>query len=402
MKYLFFDIECANCFNGTGKICEFGYVLTDEQFNVLDKKIFLINPRDNFDRYVVKNLLAYDVNVYRQSLDYKHYFKRIEQLFTDKDIMILGHTVDADIKYLNDEAVRYKLSFFDCKFYDAKYMYNTYSGTPDKSVGVSKICTELGIDSPVHEHRSVDDAYATMLIVKEICRRLEVDVHALIEQCDDCRGETKDGEIKTVVTERARKKREELEKMYGAPIQNNFIKGDNKTAFLQFLDGVKPLGEIRNNELTDKRLSISLNYEYGHYKQMLSIVQLLANCGCTYCLKASGADYFVTYQLIDADGNEKSCSRQKYVAEAIEHGATIKILSFDELLHMLGVTMEDIEKMPYPNMSCFVRKQNDKSKIQGKSKAVYSSSHSQNTLGDLLKAQGVDLSIAVQNSIVNK
>ena len=337
-----------------------------------------------------------------QSPDYKHYFNRIEPLFADKDIMIFGHTVDADIKYLNDEAKRYGLPFFDCKFYDAKYMYNTYARTPNESYGVSKICAELGVALPAHEHRSVDDAYATMLIVKEICNRMKVDVYALIEQCEDCRGETKDGEIKTVVMERARKGKEELEKLYGAPIQNNFIKGENKTAFLQFLDGVKPHGVINANELTGKKLSISLNYEYGHYKQMLSIVQLLANCGCTYCLKASEADYFVTYQLVDADGNEKTCSRQKYVVEAIEHGASIKLLSFDELLHILGVSMEDVEQMPYPDSSCFVRKQKNKAQNQENPKKIYSSSSSKNTFGDLLKAQGVDLSMVVQNSIVNE
>lgn len=35
MKYLFFDIECSNCFGGKNKICEIGYVLTDENFNIL-------------------------------------------------------------------------------------------------------------------------------------------------------------------------------------------------------------------------------------------------------------------------------------------------------------------------------------------------------------------------------
>ena len=38
MKYLFFDIECANCYDGVGKICEFGYVLTDEYFTVLEEE----------------------------------------------------------------------------------------------------------------------------------------------------------------------------------------------------------------------------------------------------------------------------------------------------------------------------------------------------------------------------
>ena len=42
MKYLFFDIECANCFEGKGKICEFGYVLTDEAFNEIESKEIII------------------------------------------------------------------------------------------------------------------------------------------------------------------------------------------------------------------------------------------------------------------------------------------------------------------------------------------------------------------------
>ena len=52
MKYLFFDIECANSFDGVGKICEFGYVLTDENLNVIKQGIHLINPDAEFDWYV--------------------------------------------------------------------------------------------------------------------------------------------------------------------------------------------------------------------------------------------------------------------------------------------------------------------------------------------------------------
>ena len=44
MKYLFFDIECSNCFNGVGKLCEFGYVLCDENLNVLKKDDIPMSP----------------------------------------------------------------------------------------------------------------------------------------------------------------------------------------------------------------------------------------------------------------------------------------------------------------------------------------------------------------------
>ena len=45
MRYLAFDIECCD-----GKhICEFGYVIADDKFKILEKDIILINPESRFD-----------------------------------------------------------------------------------------------------------------------------------------------------------------------------------------------------------------------------------------------------------------------------------------------------------------------------------------------------------------
>ena len=45
MKYLFFDIECCD----GAHICEFGYVLTNDKFEILDRDFFLINPEKEFN-----------------------------------------------------------------------------------------------------------------------------------------------------------------------------------------------------------------------------------------------------------------------------------------------------------------------------------------------------------------
>ena len=37
--FLFFDCECANCFDGIGKICSLGYVLADDELNVIESSI---------------------------------------------------------------------------------------------------------------------------------------------------------------------------------------------------------------------------------------------------------------------------------------------------------------------------------------------------------------------------
>ena len=59
MNYLFFDIECATCRGGKGKICEFGYLLTDDNFNEIKREEILINPNSPFDWYTLKNLLHF-------------------------------------------------------------------------------------------------------------------------------------------------------------------------------------------------------------------------------------------------------------------------------------------------------------------------------------------------------
>ena len=34
MNFVFYDVECANCYNGKGKLCSFGYVITDFDYVV--------------------------------------------------------------------------------------------------------------------------------------------------------------------------------------------------------------------------------------------------------------------------------------------------------------------------------------------------------------------------------
>ena len=47
--YLFFDIECANCFGGVGKMCSFGYVVVNQDWTILDEDDVVMNPETEFD-----------------------------------------------------------------------------------------------------------------------------------------------------------------------------------------------------------------------------------------------------------------------------------------------------------------------------------------------------------------
>ena len=274
MKYCFFDIECANCFkdnNGVsrGKICEFGYLITDENFNKIESAEYIINPKAPFDEYVLNNMLAYPKQVYLSAQDYNTIYDKIKRIFELDEIIFIGHTIDADAKYLNDEALRYKKTYFNYKFYDAKYMYSDYSNIK-KSVGLEKISQTFGNKTRHHEHRAEDDAFTTMLIVKEMCEKLDMDLMSLIEFSEDCAGQTIDGKITTIAREKAQAKREERER--NGTDHSNSLYSDNYIKFMQFLDGVKRQGEIIPSVLNGKSLTITLNYQNVHYKEMLALI----------------------------------------------------------------------------------------------------------------------------------
>ena len=88
---------------------------------------------------------------------------------------------------------------------------------------------------------------------------------------------------------------------------------------------------------------------------MLNIVQMLSNLGATYIMKASLADYFITYEVLNDDGTIRTCSKSRYVNEANKNGANIKIISFKEFLNMLDTNEEELNNMPMVSFDCLYR-----------------------------------------------
>ena len=123
MKYLFFDIECSD-----GKhICSFGYVLTDCNFVVLEKKDILINPEAIFhtgawskakreksekDRGIT---LAYPKEAFTSSPKFTEFYNEIKDLLTDADTKVIGFACDNDARFIMWATERYKLEFISSK-----------------------------------------------------------------------------------------------------------------------------------------------------------------------------------------------------------------------------------------------------------------------------------------------
>lgn len=122
MKYLFFDSEFATSKNGIYKICEFGYVVTDEKFNVINRGNFIIDPyinRSEWDYFVIRKFLKRKINEYESKPKFDEYYDDISDLIYDADY-VFGHTIISDVEALNQEIQRYQLNPINFKFYDVK------------------------------------------------------------------------------------------------------------------------------------------------------------------------------------------------------------------------------------------------------------------------------------------
>lgn len=197
MKLVFFDIECACVHKTYAKICAFGYVVCDENFNILKKEDILINPRGKFeltDRKGEKGIvLPYEYEELKNHPTFKAVYPRIKELLEDRDSYILGHAVLNDVKYLNLETRRYKLPSFNFEFSDSQLLFMTYKNDFSHQSGLEHIASALGVEFT--PHRAADDAYATMKIVEALCKHYACNFPELLKKLNVAPGKIVNGQI---------------------------------------------------------------------------------------------------------------------------------------------------------------------------------------------------------------
>ena len=184
MKNVFFDIECACVFKNVAKICAFGYVVTDEKFNVLVREDILLNPKGKFhltDRKGKEGLvLPYEYEDFKKYPLFPAAYRKIKTLLEDKDSIVLGHATLNDVNYLNLETKRYRLPSFRFDWHDTQFFWMNTEGKFGQQLGLGAMAEALGVEFT--PHRAVDDAYATMRVCEALCKREGTDVAGLVER----------------------------------------------------------------------------------------------------------------------------------------------------------------------------------------------------------------------------
>ena len=226
MNYVFFDVECANCLNGEGKICSFGYVKTDENFKVIKKKDILVDPAAPFLLGNAKTgngiKLAYPLFRFQRARTFPHYYKEIKALLEDENNLCLGFAVNQDVSYISYSCKRYGLPIIEFKFYDIQKMEKELNHRANIS-GLDHLVEEYHLTSYTY-HRSDDDALMTMEVFKALLDQNHFSLQDVLASFPDALDDT-DHFLKLQVQ---RQKQKALKKAHNEKISQFFASSQTR------------------------------------------------------------------------------------------------------------------------------------------------------------------------------
>lgn len=192
MKYLFFDIECSNCFDGIGKICEFGYVITDENFKIVHQQEIAMSPGRGKDcRFHLKDRkkqrgieFAYEYDYYFEQPEFNYFYESIRKLIEDTETICFAWSSNNDMLHLFHTCQRYGKEPMRYICYDVQKIAANYLGIKQQICLKTACQTIVGKESTIclQEHLSSDDAKMTMMIFKTITVRNKMDLKAFLEK----------------------------------------------------------------------------------------------------------------------------------------------------------------------------------------------------------------------------
>ena len=281
MKYLFFDIECSNCFNGVGKMCEFGYVLCDENLNAIKKDDIPMSPgKGEGNRFHLKGRknekdleLAYEYDYYFAQPEFSTFYKQIKRLMEDPDTICFAFSMDNDIPHLYHACTRYKLEPMNYICYDVQKFAGRYLEKKGQ-MSLKSACLEIvGPHSLVRlqEHLSRDDAMMEKMIFDAICLLQQIKPTELLEQSNFA--ETNSLEYMRRVKEHAKRKRE---KTAGHDLYRKYIIDD----------------ELDKEEYAGIRYNVSAAVK-SHVEELKKAIEVIKSKDGIFSNRLDKTDHFV-------------------------------------------------------------------------------------------------------------
>lgn len=375
MRYLAFDIECCD-----GKhICEFGYVITDEKFNIIKKAVITINPESEFNlvgRPGGRDLyLSFSEEQYYNSPIFTTYYDDIKNLLEHPEQIVVGHAVGNDADFLRTACKRYNLSPINFQFFDSQKAYSEYTNIK-KRVSLENAENEMSLEKPERLHKSDDDALLSLRLVQAMCQNLEINLTQLMDLCPTACGSSRNYKIRYTG--------DSLNEMLLA-LENNpesLSNGKKEKCIKKFNESINPEGEIIKSKLNGKKYCFGRRFEMENIKIALMLMQLLKNHNCSYNTKISDNELYIATDT-ELSTPQEPHTRFTMALEKYNAGEKMEILTFQDLYKLLNITEDEVRKMHIPIVE-------EKNKHK-RSPKTYSTGKIDNTIGAILRAKGIVL-----------
>jgi DNA polymerase III epsilon subunit-like protein len=222
MTYVFFDVECANCLHGEGKICSLGYVKTDERFQPLKKKDILINPDGPFLLGNAKKgqgiRLAYPLFRFRWAHTFPTYYETLKSLLTAKDTLVFGFAVNQDVSYLSYSCRRYNLEPIRFRYFDIQGFEKNLHHRKNPT-GLDSLVDFYNVKRFTY-HRSDDDAFMTMEVFRSLLENEKLSVSQALALAPNSFNDTD-----TLLKQMAARKEQRQKKEAHRREEENFFRG---------------------------------------------------------------------------------------------------------------------------------------------------------------------------------
>ena len=314
MNYLFFDIECSNCFGGRGKICEFGYVLTNENFKIIKKDVLTISPgkkgdrERRFDKKIYERdssfQWAYDEETYFSSPLFPHYYNQLKSLFEDDETIAIGWAVDNDIRYLDSEFKRYKLKPFKYKAFNVKEVIKKL---PNENkierglIGAFKALCPIAEFVHLNPHLSRDDAYMSMRVLQEILIKLNMSMEDILENYPNSLIDANEYINKYYERKKTRSSKKKV------PNENQDLWGNFCRTYLEQLEEESSKGKVCTVSKVikeDKRV-------------LLDVINYIENENLIANDKIDGSAFFIVYDENDKERMERILEKHPFKGKYI-------------------------------------------------------------------------------------
>lgn len=337
MKILYYDIESSTGYYGD--ICEFGYLITNERFEILNKENIYIDPNAKFVKRIQKEILSKEESFYYSQFNFYHFYNKIKKLFDETDIVI-GYSTVNDADFLNHECFNYDLPFINYQFYDVQKIISEYYGI-DKCYSLEKSIELLNIKNDGEFHNAMSDAYHTMLLFEKICNNLNFSINETLSLFNNTVDKTTNGIVESVMINHLIK--EEKYRFLINECKNNKISWEAKTILLRYMEKVNINKSIKH-KFKNQKICFSKEIIKNHCYEMFNIIHNLSFRGIKIVKNKDKCNYYIC--------DKNSAKNTISLLENTSDNHKIIVITFEELLNELKITRDELINKEFPSLNC--------------------------------------------------